>query len=156
MVLDSKSNKKFVDGNGVTLSDLFYFRDQTGRELGVFNTAGSAKKINLYGNGLIGYVDKEQSDMRYYFIKDHLGSIRQVIDQDGNITSAIDYFPYGSILREYNNGQEERFKFTEKERDKETNFDYFGARYYDNEIGRWRSEERRVGKECRSRWSPYH
>ena len=24
------------------------------------------------------------------------------------------------------------------------------------EIGRSRSEERRVGKECRSRWSPYH
>ena len=23
-------------------------------------------------------------------------------------------------------------------------------------IGRFRSEERRVGKECRSRWSPYH
>ena len=22
--------------------------------------------------------------------------------------------------------------------------------------GRYRSEERRVGKECRSRWSPYH
>src|SRR3989475_10762119 len=23
-------------------------------------------------------------------------------------------------------------------------------------VERWRSEERRVGKECRSRWSPYH
>src|SRR2546421_5275082 len=23
-------------------------------------------------------------------------------------------------------------------------------------FGLWRSEERRVGKECRSRWSPYH
>src|SRR3972149_2549572 len=23
-------------------------------------------------------------------------------------------------------------------------------------LGNWRSEERRVGKECRSRWSPYH
>ena len=23
-------------------------------------------------------------------------------------------------------------------------------------VHRWRSEERRVGKECRSRWSPYH
>ena len=23
-------------------------------------------------------------------------------------------------------------------------------------IARYRSEERRVGKECRSRWSPYH
>ena len=25
-----------------------------------------------------------------------------------------------------------------------------------NETKSWRSEERRVGKECRSRWSPYH
>ena len=24
------------------------------------------------------------------------------------------------------------------------------------EVDEWRSEERRVGKECRSRWSPYH
>ena len=23
-------------------------------------------------------------------------------------------------------------------------------------VNQWRSEERRVGKECRSRWSPYH
>ena len=23
-------------------------------------------------------------------------------------------------------------------------------------VADWRSEERRVGKECRSRWSPYH
>src|SRR2546430_1637134 len=25
-----------------------------------------------------------------------------------------------------------------------------------NPVMKWRSEERRVGKECRSRWSPYH
>ena len=25
-----------------------------------------------------------------------------------------------------------------------------------NDVGKERSEERRVGKECRSRWSPYH
>ena len=29
-------------------------------------------------------------------------------------------------------------------------------RYYEPEPGIFRSEERRVGKECRSRWSPYH
>src|SRR3712207_8686601 len=28
--------------------------------------------------------------------------------------------------------------------------------YYRRKIGMVRSEERRVGKECRSRWSPYH
>ena len=34
--------------------------------------------------------------------------------------------------------------------DLNVNFDGKIAIYYD------RSEERRVGKECRSRWSPYH
>ena len=43
---------------------------------------------------------------------------------------------------------------------------YIKSTYYFNDYGRpewwwnypgyWRSEERRVGKECRSRWSPYH
>src|SRR5215217_9761677 len=27
---------------------------------------------------------------------------------------------------------------------------------YTGQVDMWRSEERRVGKECRSRWSPYH
>src|SRR3712207_9462640 len=27
---------------------------------------------------------------------------------------------------------------------------------YAEALAEWRSEERRVGKECRSRWSPYH
>src|ERR1035441_5160700 len=31
-----------------------------------------------------------------------------------------------------------------------------GAALLDNARGLGRSEERRVGKECRSRWSPYH
>ena len=30
------------------------------------------------------------------------------------------------------------------------------ATYLASELERYRSEERRVGKECRSRWSPYH
>ena len=39
---------------------------------------------------------------------------------------------------------------------------YFSGNFMDNimpkisSLGNARSEERRVGKECRSRWSPYH
>ena len=36
------------------------------------------------------------------------------------------------------------------------NFNRVGFEAVENESGRNRSEERRVGKECRSRWSPYH
>ena len=32
---------------------------------------------------------------------------------------------------------DDKYKFTGKERDKETGYDYFGARLYDCEIGRW-------------------
>ena len=31
-----------------------------------------------------------------------------------------------------------------------------GDNYYGINVAKIRSEERRVGKECRSRWSPYH
>ena len=31
-----------------------------------------------------------------------------------------------------------------------------GSGINNSAFGRFRSEERRVGKECRSRWSPYH
>src|SRR3989475_6569557 len=34
--------------------------------------------------------------------------------------------------------------------------DTIGREYLDFQSGQMRSEERRVGKECRSRWSPYH
>ena len=34
--------------------------------------------------------------------------------------------------------------------------DVVAERIYNRAIGSGRSEERRVGKECRSRWSPYH
>lgn len=36
---------------------------------------------------------------------------------------------------------DEKYKFTEKERDNETNYDYFGARYYNSKIGLWNSAD---------------
>ena len=44
--------------------------------------------------------------------------------------------------------------FTAKHYDTIMNIVSFG--FYTKFIGNVRSEEGRVGKECRSRWSPYH
>ena len=38
----------------------------------------------------------------------------------------------------------------------EANLNYMGSITIDEDLLDARSEERRVGKECRSRWSPYH
>ena len=38
----------------------------------------------------------------------------------------------------------------------DTGMAYFGVLIYNGTYFPDRSEERRVGKECRSRWSPYH
>jgi len=35
-------------------------------------------------------------------------------------------------------------------------FDYGAGNLFSLKVALERSEERRVGKECRSRWSPYH
>ncbi len=53
-----------------------------------------------------------------------------------------DYLPYGELLSyggsvPCNNTQSTTHKFTSKERDAESNLDYFGARYYSSTLGRF-------------------
>ncbi len=95
---------------------------------------------------------------RFYYLKDHLGSIQVVVDTVGEIVSydagvypALSGKPWGIILngRSTNSAYiNAKYKFTSKERDVETGYDYFaclpkserrrqGARYYDSRIGRW-------------------
>lgn len=64
--------------------------------------------------------------------------------QMGNFTFntveyVADYFPYGKALREFVNGDRERYISTQHERDAETGFDYRGARYYDSDVARFLS-----------------
>jgi hypothetical protein len=52
------------------------------------------------------------------------------LDENSDIVSAQDYYPYGEILRSYTLASDvnDKYKFTEKERDTETNYDYFSRR----------------------------
>jgi RHS repeat-associated protein len=77
---------------------------------------------------------------RYYYLKDHLGSVRATVNDSGRVVAYNDYDPWGYQLdgRQGNLGSaNEKYKFTSKERDVESGYDYFGARYYDSRIGRW-------------------
>ena len=71
-----------------------------------------------------------------FYHLDALGSVRAVSNQEGQIISRHEFLPFGE---EWTPGtpQRENKLFTAKERDPETSFDYFGARYYDSQVGRF-------------------
>ena len=53
--------------------------------------ANKLKMVNLYGNGLLGRVDYDAASATYsrsYYIKDHLGSIRVTMGEQGQVISA--------------------------------------------------------------------
>jgi len=55
----------------------------------------------------------------------------------------VDYYPFGSVREKQNTWEyENKYLFGGKEEDKETDLQYFEARYYDNDIGRFRSIDR--------------
>src|SRR5690606_35148535 len=75
---------------------------------------------------------------RFYYLKDHLGSIRMTVNSNGEVQGWDDYYPFGVIMPGRSQVYlDAKYRFTGKERDTETGYDYFGARYYDSRIGRW-------------------
>ena len=79
----------------------------------------------------------------FYYHTDHLGSASWITDDQGEAVQYIHYMPYGELwVNQQANQYDERFKFTGKERDAETGYDYFGARYYSSMLGHWLSVDK--------------
>ena len=116
-------------------SDEFYVRDVSGKEIALYS-GSSLTQWNIWGLDNVGKINADTT--RNYYLKDHLGSIRVVLNSTNTVISAQDYDAWGYPLenRTYNSSAM-RYDFTGKERDDETSYDYFGARYYDSRIGRW-------------------
>jgi RHS repeat-associated protein len=122
-------------GNGWTLSNNeFYLKGIDGKDLATYQ-GNVLDEWFVWGNDLTG---KIKNDKEYYYYKDHLGSVRVVVDNTGAIVAGYDYDAWGYPLENRNyNGDSIKYKYTGKEFDKESFYDYFGVRYYDSRIGRW-------------------
>jgi RHS repeat-associated protein len=98
--------------------------------------AGNLQSEYVFFNGeRVARKDFPGNAVSYYF-SDHLKTTAIVTDAQGNIKNESDYYPWGGELQFLNNDSN-HYKFTGKERDNETNLDYFGARYYSNGLGRF-------------------
>jgi len=98
---------------------------------------------------------KLKGAQRYFYLKDHLGSTRAIVNGNGTVLAGYDYDAWGYLLENRSlNSDSIKFKYTGKERDKESLYDYFGARYYDARIGRWGQVDPLQDKEPSK--TPYH
>ena len=87
-----------------------------------------------------GYIEKEGNAWkRYYYLRDHQGSTRVVLDESGNAVQSTDYYPFGAYLAKSTNQEKQPYKYNGKEFDHFAGlnlYDY-GARFYDPLIGRF-------------------
>ncbi len=96
----------------------------------IIGTSSTTSRYYIWGLDHLGHIT---SAMHYYYLKDHLGSIRMTVNKNGKVVSYNDYYPYGSIMpmRSMNMAMaDERYKFIGKEQDAETGYGYFDNRYY--------------------------
>lgn len=78
----------------------------------------------------------------FYYHSDHLGSATWITSDRGLAVQYLHYMPFGELWENQQAPEyDERFKFTGKERDAETGYDYFGARYYFSLLGIWMSPD---------------
>lgn len=80
-------------------------------------------------------IDSSYEPDVYFYHSDHLGSASWITDAEGIPVQHLQYLPFGEpFVNQRISGYQERFTFTGKERDTETGFSYFGARYYDSDL----------------------
>jgi RHS repeat-associated protein len=103
----------------------------------------SAGLLSLAVLALLSITPASAQDVVEVVITDALGNIRVITDDKGNVLERHDYLPFGEectsgpCAANPGVGAGQPRKFTGKERDVETGLDYFGARYYNANTGRF-------------------
>ena len=151
---DGNRVKKQVAGGTQT----HYVRGAGGEVLATYVNGALEFHNILAGSEVIGTYDRTY---RRYFLKDHLGSVRTTIHQNGDVVGYDDYYPFGLSMPNRNSktaGNEHKYRFTGHERDTEASLtlDYMMARNYDPIIGRFLQIDPLFDQGGQNGWSPYH
>lgn len=117
--------KKTVDTTKVTVYIGSLYEVEQGNIITKHIFAGSNRICSLKSNNTSSY-----------YHSDHLGSSNVITDGSGNRIANYEYQPYGKTSKQTGTDITNH-KFTGKELDDSTGLYYYGARYYDPEIGRF-------------------
>ena len=79
--------------------------------------------------------DRRDPEPAFYYRSDHLGSTAYITDENGQVTQTLNYLPYGEDWVDlhgitFDTTRLGMYRFNGKEKDYESGFHYYGARYY--------------------------
>ena len=119
----------------------YYIYSFDGRLLAEYDILGNCLKDYLYlGNRVIAEYQPSSGEFHYY-TPDQIGSTRLVTGGTGNIEYSAAFNAYGGVQRSWVDDFDPSVKYAGKERDEETEMDYYGARYYKHSSYRWISPD---------------
>ena len=143
--------------NMVTFSDgstIAYTYGADGTKLKTVHKTGSTTTTTdycgnvVYENGVQkllltdeGYVTLSDSKYHYY-LKDHQGNNRVVINQSGTVEETNHYYPFGGVFASSGNVQPYKYNGKELDAKKGLNWYDYGARHYDAALGRFTTNDR--------------
>lgn len=98
--------------------------------------------IAANGKYLAKTVQEGENPAKTYFLHtDMLGSIRAITDSAGQVAARFEYEPFGLVTERSGSAASGAERYTGKPFDEGTGLYYFGARYYDPEVGRFTSPD---------------
>ena len=159
-VLNLPSSITFSDGSSITY---IYAADGTKLRT-VHKTGGTTTTTDYCGNVIYenniaklllteeGYVSLTDNKYHYY-LQDHQGNNRVVINQSGSVEETNHYYPFGGIFAGTNNVQPYKYNGKEYDNRKGLNWYDYGARHYDAALGRWHTVD--PMSEKLYAWFPY-
>jgi len=110
----------------------YYIHSFDGKLLAEYDGTGACVKDYIYmGNRLIAEY-QPATNKTYYYTSDQINSTRIVTDSSGNVVYSAAFDPYGGMQKQWVNTYQPSLKFSGKERESQSELDYFGARYYDH------------------------
>ena len=143
--------------SAVTFSDgstIAYTYGADGTKLKTVHKIGSTTTTTdycgnvIYENGVQKLLLTEEgyvtlSDGKYhYYLKDHQGNNRVVINQSGTVEEANHYYPFGGVFASSGNVQPYKYNGKEYDSKKGLNWYDYGARHYDAVLGRFTTNDR--------------
>ena len=91
------------------------------------------RKLLLTEAGYVTLNDKKY----HYYLKDHQGNNRVVINQSGAVEETNHYYPFGGVFASTGNVQPYKYNGKELDAKKGLNWYDYGARHYDAALGRF-------------------